>query len=111
MPEVALERRIDMMVLGNASWTRVAGLFAVAAILSGALMFCAAMAQEEKAAANPLTPSAGFGHKASYYVNGEIHVNELGARGREAAHHGPYGLQTVLVKDRQPARLLSQIER
>ncbi|MBE3096597.1 MAG: hypothetical protein IMZ44_05645 [Planctomycetes bacterium] len=63
----------------SSSWTRVAGLFAVAAVLSGALMSYAAMTQEEKAAANPLTPNAGCGYKASYYVNGEIHVSELGA--------------------------------
>ena len=68
-----------MMVPRNASWTRMAGLFAVVAILSGALMSRAAMAQEEKAVENLLTSNAGCGHKASYYVNGEIHVNELGA--------------------------------
>jgi len=68
-----------MKVPRNSSWTRVAGLFAVAAILSGALMSRAAMAQEEKAVANSPTSNASGGHKASYYVNGEIHVNELGA--------------------------------
>ena len=67
-----------MKVLRNSSWTRVAGLFAVAAILSGALMSCAAMTQEEKAVANSPASNASGGHRASYYVNGEIHVNELG---------------------------------
>jgi len=67
-----------MTAPGNSSWMRVAGLLAVAAVLSGALTFCAATAQEEKAAAKPLTPSAGGGPRASYYFNGEIHVNELG---------------------------------
>ncbi|MHC4176478.1 MAG: alpha/beta hydrolase [Planctomycetota bacterium] len=38
-----------MKVLRNSSWTRVLALFAVVAILSGALMSRAAMAQEEKA--------------------------------------------------------------
>ena len=41
-----------MKVLRNLSWTRVPALFAVVAILSGALMSPAAMAQEEKAVEN-----------------------------------------------------------
>jgi hypothetical protein len=79
MSGISVEGRTAMKVPRNSSWTRVAGLFAVAAILSGALMSRAATTQEEKTAENPLTPNAGSGHKASYYVNGEIHVNVLGA--------------------------------
>lgn len=41
-----------MKVLRNLSWTRVPALFAVVAILSGALMSPAAMAKEEKAVEN-----------------------------------------------------------
>jgi len=41
-----------MKVLRNLSWTRVPALFAVVAILSGALISHAAMAQEEKAVEN-----------------------------------------------------------
>ena len=41
-----------MKLLRNLSWTRVAALFAVVAILSGALTSRAAMAQEEKAVEN-----------------------------------------------------------
>ncbi len=41
-----------MKLSRNSSWTRVPALFAVVAILSGALMSQAAMAQEEKAVEN-----------------------------------------------------------
>jgi len=46
------ERRTDMKMLGNLSWVRAAVLFAVVAILSGALMSRAAMAKEEKTVEN-----------------------------------------------------------
>jgi hypothetical protein len=49
---MSIERRTDMKVLRNLSWTRVSALFAVVVILSGALMSPAAMAQEEKAVEN-----------------------------------------------------------
>jgi hypothetical protein len=49
---MSAERRTDMKMLRNFSWTRVPAFFAVVAILSVALMSHAAMAQEKKAVEN-----------------------------------------------------------
>ena len=49
---MSAERRTDVKMMRNLSWTRITALFAFVAILSGELMSPVAIAQEEKAVEN-----------------------------------------------------------
>ena len=52
----------------------------------------------------------GTGYRGSYFMNGEIHVNEYGTPEGKPLTSGTPGLQAVLVEDRRHARLLPPIE-